>query len=1653
MVFLLAALAATASAAPATSGGAPTPPEAGDTDPYGPAFLEQVHKDTEWLSSFATRIPGWPEHNQALKELLEKVRAVPGVRVWTHEFPVYVPLTRKAQLTVTTWPWKGEHKVYPVWPALVRTSSTPAEGITGRLIHLGKGKAENFPARSLQGQIAVLEMAGSETAWMTAANLGASAVILLGSEKEDFFDARAHLLPIPVNVPRFYIPEGPLAQSMRDQKIREGTLQASVEWVETPATNIYALVKRPNMDKPRRALALTVQWDSMGITPDLAPGADAAVDAATALNALRHYAKDPPTVPVIVSFLDAYSLHQRGIREMMGVYSVTPKDRSEYVDENEKLVKKYRESLALADELEASKDPTGRLHLTKHYELFRCIKDEIGREKIPIQAGLERVRLALARATTDAEKATRSARLEQLKASESELNAAQSHLLRGITVSASARARAGILWQQTRVRLADQLKETEARLATDDYRNQLRLEMLDALGFKGEEDHPLSFMVGMDLSDAGIAAGPSVYCRYLLSAEVWNVMDFSQWTTTNQSDDRTRIWNSRQEKAVDLSPFLGQESLDASFAGENANLGGPAESFSLPAVTWTTLTGLRTKVDTVRDRADLLDWERLDPQIEATLVMLDRLAADTTFSPDPRVPWWGRVLGSVVDQASGDPLPRLPVKGALTTLVNGSVTGGQAGTLGVPWGVPIVPGIRRHEFTRTGSDGKFCFDLLPLQQGTTAFFVQSYLLAPDGRIARAVNMNAPTTNLNTSLTSRTPSPPRAAMFDCDELQLFDLMDPRYITSVGGTLLEARLLSPPKRLNLNLFGSTLSALIEPETRYELITRIGLSRNALSLSLLNFRPEGAAPDTGLPPLLPKDAYGSIRDNLRGFSPDKPLPSCLTHLSALDFYNLDQVRLADYRRAGIISQPIDQLRERTRALLEEAQDALKRDDGAALFRAAGGALSNEARAYQAVRDMADDVIHGAVLLLIALVPFAFVLERLLIGTPRIYHQIGATAAIFAIMTAILWSFHPAFRISSQPLTIILAFGIIFLSSLVISMLYSKFETELEALRSGRAEASGARTSRLGVLVTAVQLGIANMRKRKLRTALTGLTVVLITFALLCFISVSTYVGHHQFGLGFSAPFTGVVIRSPSRRPLSEGVISLLENVDGQKRMVVPRRWWANADMRWQIYVRSLDTGKRLPLSAGLGLDPAEVRLTHIDRVLPNWDRFVKEGGCYLAKETAESLGVRPGQKVTVAGRDLELLGAFDPIRFDKEIRCMDGDSILPFDFAAIGDDQRGLLTRDDPQIIAVEMEKGIGLESDKSLPFLSSSNVIFLPADLVKRVRFTSLRSVAIPTATAAEAEALAMEIAKRLAYPVYYGSPEGTRVVATMPLMPKAPKSLIIPLVIGGFIIFNTMLSSIAERKKEIYIYTSLGLAPVHVGALFLAEATTYGLMGSIFGYIVGQGMATAFSHFGWMGGLTLNYSGTQAIATMVLVLVVVILSSLVPAFMAGKLAMPSNKMTWSVPKPEGDVIRDVLPFTVTGQTANGVVAFLFEYFDAHKEGSVGRFATDNLRMVRSKRDGRDMLGIEATVWLAPYDMGVRQQVRLLVVQSDDPEIYEIRIELARGSGQVRSWWGLNRVFLGELRRQLLGWRQLKTERILAYIARAAEMKALAPATER
>ena len=145
----------------------------------------------------------------------------------------------------------------------------------------------------------------------------------------------------------------------------------------------------------------------------------------------------------------------------------------------------------------------------------------------------------------------------------------------------------------------------------------------------------------------------------------------------------------------------------------------------------------------------------------------------------------------------------------------------------------------------------------------------------------------------------------------------------------------------------------------------------------------------------------------------------------------------------------------------------------------------------------------------------------------------------------------------------------------------------------------------------------------------------------------------------------------------------------------------------------------------------------------------------------------------------------------------------------------------------------------------------------------------------------------------------------------------------------------MIGAVNERRGEIHVYTSLGLAPLHVGFLFLSEAAGFAILGGVGGFILGQAFATTVTGMGWLSSITLNYGSVSAILSMTFVAIAVVASTIYPARMAAQLASPSEHRTWALPAPANDEIHTQLPFTINATLARGACAYLFEWFVQHR----------------------------------------------------------------------------------------------------------------------
>jgi hypothetical protein len=1012
--------------------------------------------------------------------------------------------------------------------------------------------------------------------------------------------------------------------------------------------------------------------------------------------------------------------------------------------------------------------------------------------------------------------------------------------------------------------------------------------------------------------------------------------------------------------------------------------------------------------------------------------------------------------GQVVSASPGSPVPDLPRSGFLATYYYITTLGGTR--MIPPLGdMQWTLGIRRGEVQDCDAEGNYLFEGLPRlkpdqQEGTPralndlqTFEVNAYRMKPgSGEITGTSDLGRQSDDIRSVADVKFDVPPISSLvFDCEQFSLTGLYDPRFLQTLEEMVpLDARRGAEPQRFSFWLDNQMLAGFVEPGLRSELLIRFGQVGNRLLL--LNVPPSGSP-----------NVFASSADPI-GYTAAE-----LNHLGSLaitttrDFFRLDDRRLSDYRRAGVSSSLIDHLHDDAGRHLELADQDVAKDDDVSLTRDINGAWASEARVYDAAQDMARDVIRAAIFLLMLCVPFSFCMERLLIATPNIYKQITGVALIFLLMTLMLWTFHPAFKISASPLIIILAFAIIGMSCLVIFVVYSKFDSELKVLRSGRGGAVEPSFANTGVMMSAVLLGIANMRKRKFGTFLTSITIVLITFAVLWFTSTVHYLGTTAIPISLPSSHPGIMLRQRGFRPIQPILVDQLNAVLADPAMEIQRprivqQWWAvsSTDPKEEYNLTVPGSNghptREIGIPAVLGLSEGESELSEIASVIGPTKFARLENGeqnvIYLSNTAAHDLKVAEGDHLRLGGIDLQIAGVFDADSFDRKVVSLSGESIAPLRYMA-GELDAGGQDLSDTTSEAVDLDgKSGAAEVGRVYEHLAANQFAIVPAEVCRKLIHSTLRVAEFRLQDEQQVQRVSEDVTRRFSLATYGGYDDGVRMIVAGNLSSISGASQVaIPLAIAGLIIFNTMMGSIANRKREIHVYTSLGLAPMHVGALFVAEAMTYGLIGTVFGYIAGQAIGTAMLKLGWLGGVTLNYSGTSAMLTMGMILLIVLLSALVPARVASKIAAPSIDRTWKVPQPHDDEIRAILPFTINRVAADGALAYLAEYLDSHRDGNIGKFATDKVEPFGFEEAATNITSraLKTTVWLTPYDLGVRQQMMLLIHPGQYTDIFEVQVRLQRLSGDDGSWYRMNKTFLTELRKQFLQWRSLSPARMLEY----------------
>jgi hypothetical protein len=199
---------------------------------------------------------------------------------------------------------------------------------------------------------------------------------------------------------------------------------------------------------------------------------------------------------------------------------------------------------------------------------------------------------------------------------------------------------------------------------------------------------------------------------------------------------------------------------------------------------------------------------------------------------------------------------------------------------------------------------------------------------------------------------------------------------------------------------------------------------------------------------------------------------------------------------------------------------------------------------------------VVNGVIFYLALLMPFAYFMERLLFGAPNLKQPTDLRLADFRRGVPAVPLYSPRLRHHGQPVIVFIAFTMGALSVIVGVFIAGKFEEQLKRIQKQVIGSHTADVGRMSVAAAAFNLGVSNMRRRPLRTFLTSLSLVLVTFIVLSFTSIVNVLRFNEAPAPGAPRYNGIMMRTVDWQPLRESAYRLMNDEFGRERAVAPAR-----------------------------------------------------------------------------------------------------------------------------------------------------------------------------------------------------------------------------------------------------------------------------------------------------------------------------------------------------------------------------------------------------------------------------------------------------------------------------------------------------------------
>lgn len=461
---------------------------------------------------------------------------------------------------------------------------------------------------------------------------------------------------------------------------------------------------------------------------------------------------------------------------------------------------------------------------------------------------------------------------------------------------------------------------------------------------------------------------------------------------------------------------------------------------------------------------------------------------------------------------------------------------------------------------------------------------------------------------------------------------------------------------------------------------------------------------------------------------------------------------------------------------------------------------------------------------------------------------------------------------------------------------------------------------------LITAFSLSSRNLRRRRLRTTLSLVNIMVLVFGFITLTSISPGYGLVTRRLRPVYSVDAVLVRDESGGEmlpfvtLSDSFIKWLET---QPNVTVVSKKAENEPVYLMFPENELTavTGNSTVIFGVLGIVPSlEANLTNFDDVVVEGSYLEDNDlrGILVSNSTKEDLGVHVGDKVYIYNQEFIIRGFFDPEKLSN-LRDIDGSLMVPY---------------------------GINLYT--GLVPLNAEVVVVLTYERAVSLKQASASRVVLQLKSPEDCEAIGQVVALTYEYKVYVSHP-GSLVREEMGGYVEEKGMAMVPLLMS-LVIFNiavSMIGSVKERKDEIASLSAIGLNPTHIATLFVAEAAIIGIIGGGLGYLSGiSGYRLASSSI--LGALEVREkaSAEWGLAAIILSVTTAILAALFPSLRASTMVTPSLLRKWRIgqserPQKIGQPYVVDLPLKLMPREVDSFTGFVINRMQEYTRTTIGK----------------------------------------------------------------------------------------------------------------